>query len=329
MYRNQQFTSTNLTFYNCGTAIRMNFVWTWSFRDITVNNCDVGIDMSQASGFKPDGNPFGAIGTMTLADSAFNNVGTGVVTEFNCTFQPPAAGGILIDNVDFTSATVAVGTNEGNVILQGGHLVDGWAQGPIYLTSYHTQVYPDHNNDTCWIPTSDGLCYQGPYKHPTRPAGLFDLDRDKILDRAKPTYDDWTVDQFVSAKAFGCAGDGITDDSACLQQFFDSVDWNSIAYLDHGAYVVSQQIFIPVNIRIVGEGWPLIMIKQSPIWNNINDPLPAFIVGNKGDVGKLEMQDIIFETLGPVPGAILMEWNLEEDAPGSAGKYLVPFHSTY
>jgi glucan 1,3-beta-glucosidase len=298
----------------------MNFVWTWSFRDITVNNCDIGIDMYQVSGFKSDGNPLGAIGTMTLADSSFNNVGTGIITEFNCTFEPAAAGGVLIDNVDFTTATVAIGTKEGDVILEGGSLVDGWSQGPLYITSYQTEIFPNHNNDTCWVPTSNGFCYQGRYVHPTRPAGLYDLERGKILDRGKPNYNDLSVDQFISAKSFGCVGDGITDDSICLQNLFNSVDWSSIAYIDHGAYVISQQIRIPMNIRIMGEGWPLIMIKQSDIWNDINNAQPAFIVGHKGDVGKLEIQDIIFETLGPVPGAILMEWNLEEDAPGSAGK---------
>jgi glucan 1,3-beta-glucosidase len=75
-----------------------------------------------------------------------------------------------------------------------------------------------------------------------------------------------------------------------------------------------------LNITMMVKGWPLIMIKSSPIWNTQNDPVVAFTVANKGDVGHSEMQDIIFETMGPTPGAILMEWNLEEDAQGSAGK---------
>ena len=48
----------------------------------------------------------------------------------------------------------------------------------------------------------------------------------------------------------------------------------------------------------MGEGWPKIMIKSSAIWNNPHNPQVVFRVGNKGDVGHLEMQDIVFETVG-------------------------------
>jgi glucan 1,3-beta-glucosidase len=140
-----------------------------------------------------------------------------------------------------------------------------------------------------------------------------------VYDRAKPVYDDFTLSQFVSAKDNGCFGDGVHDDTTCLQNLFSNVNWNQIAYIDGGAYVVTNQIFIPKNIRIMGEGWPKIMIKSSSLWADINNPVPVFRVGNKGDVGDLEMQDIVFETMGPTPGAILMEWNLEEASQGSAG----------
>jgi len=42
-------------------------------------------------------------------------------------------------------------------------------------------------------------------------------------------------------------------------------------------------------------------------------------VGNPGDVGDVEMQDLIFTTVGPTAGAILVEWNIKADSPGSAG----------
>lgn len=42
-------------------------------------------------------------------------------------------------------------------------------------------------------------------------------------------------------------------------------------------------------------------------------------VGKPGDVGAVEMQDLIFTTVGPTPGAILVEWNIKADSPGSAG----------
>lgn len=34
-------------------------------------------------------------------------------------------------------------------------------------------------------------------------------------------------------------------------------------------------------------------------------------VGNTGNVGTAEMQDLILSSKGPTPGAILMEWNIQ------------------
>lgn len=42
-------------------------------------------------------------------------------------------------------------------------------------------------------------------------------------------------------------------------------------------------------------------------------------VGNVGDVGSMEMQDLIFTTQGPTAGAILVEWNIQAKSAGSAG----------
>jgi hypothetical protein len=42
-------------------------------------------------------------------------------------------------------------------------------------------------------------------------------------------------------------------------------------------------------------------------------------VGAVNDVGSVEMQDLLFTTRGPTPGAVLVEWNIQADSPGSAG----------
>ena len=41
-------------------------------------------------------------------------------------------------------------------------------------------------------------------------------------------------------------------------------------------------------------------------------------VGDEGEIGDVEMQDLIFTTKGPTPGAILVEWNMRALTPGSA-----------
>ena len=43
---NQQFTTRNMTFNYCQTAIYMNWNWLWTLKSVNVNNCVVGIDMT-------------------------------------------------------------------------------------------------------------------------------------------------------------------------------------------------------------------------------------------------------------------------------------------
>jgi len=46
------------------------------------------------------------------------------------------------------------------------------------------------------------------------------------------------------------------------------------------------------------------------------NPKPVFQVGQPGDVGSVEISDLIFETLGSQAGAIMMEWNVAESSQG-------------
>jgi hypothetical protein len=315
--RNQQFTGTNLTFNSCVRGLYMNWDWIWLWRDLTFNSCGIGIEMSHTEDVGSSSPSFGSV---IVTDSKFNNVTQGIVTVFNCTnSNPPTAGTLIIENTDFTGATTAVSYPNGTAILPGGQFVTEWMQGHIYSASYQSQLFPQHDNQTCYVPKAPQMCVQGMVDPIQKPVGLL-TSMGKVYDRAKPVYDNFTLSQFVSAKDNGCAGDGVQDDTACLQNLFNNVNWNQIAYIDHGAYVVTNQILIPKNIRIMGEGWPKIMIKTSATWADINNPVPVFRVGNKGDVGDLEMQDLVFETMGPTPGAILMEWNLEQASQGSAGQ---------
>jgi hypothetical protein len=42
-------------------------------------------------------------------------------------------------------------------------------------------------------------------------------------------------------------------------------------------------------------------------------------VGNNGDVGDIEMQDLIFTNRGATAGLVLVEWNIRAASDGSAG----------
>jgi glucan 1,3-beta-glucosidase len=50
-----------------------------------------------------------------------------------------------------------------------------------------------------------------------------------------------------------------------------------------------------------------------------------FRVGQPGDKGAVEMSDLIFETTGPAPGCVLVEWNVAESSQGAPGMWDVRF----
>lgn len=109
------------------------------------------------------------------------------------------------------------------------------------------------------------------------------------------------------------------DDTNAMQTFLNTAaSSGKIAYFDKGAYIVTDTINVPANAKIVGELYSIIMGTGSNFQDQ-NNPRPIWRVGSPGDSGTVEIQDIIFETRGPTPGAIVLEWNVAAATQGSAG----------
>jgi hypothetical protein len=158
----------------------------------------------------------------------------------------------------------------------------------------------------------------------SRPKVLLD-SQGNFVTKSKPQYAGVASSKFVSVKDKGAKGDGSTDDTAAIQAVFDSIGTDEIVYFDHGAYVITDTVKVPKNIKIVGEIWPLIMAGGDTNFKDMANPKPVWQVGEEGDVGNIEIQDLMFETLGPQPGAILMEFNVAGETAGSAGLFDVHF----
>ncbi|KYK56443.1 putative beta-1,3 exoglucanase precursor [Drechmeria coniospora] len=298
---NQQFTTRNLSFNDCGTAIYIRWNWVWAFHGISVNNCGVGIDMTSAD-------PLQLVGSVLLLDSTIANTPVGVATVYGPKrAEEGTRGTLVLDNVDVTS-NVAAAVQDGatkRTILEGGGVIASWAQGRSYRGA-------------------DGSPGQGPRPKASKPAALTD-SAGRIVTKSKPQYGDVPASRFVSVKASGAVGDGRTDDTEAIRAVFDKVKADEIVYFDHGAYVVTDTVQVPANVRVVGEIWPLILAGGNASFKDQHNPKPVFRVGNPGDVGDVEMQDLMFETLGPQPGAILMEFNVAGKTKGSAGLFDVHF----
>lgn len=302
---NQQFTTRNLSFRQCNTAIFMNWNWAWTFKSVNVDSCNVGLDIAN--------NPSNQnVGSAILMDSKITNTPVGVRTAYSDNSAPPAGGTLVLDNVEFNGVQAPVQSHTGGTILQQNGVVESWVQGSVYTGSQgHRTGQPGENT-----------------AH-SKPAGL--LSGTAVFEKSKPQYESYPSSSFISVKDNGAKGDGASDDTRAIQSIFDSCRNGGcdgkIIYFDHGAYVISDTITIPgdQNIKITGEIWPLIMANgKSGSFNDQSNPKPVFRVGTAGQSGSVEISDLIFETLGPAPGAIMMEWN-SAGSQGANGLWDVHF----
>jgi glucan 1,3-beta-glucosidase len=290
---NQQFTSRNMTFNNCKTAIFMNWNWIWAFKSIYINNCQLGLDMANVPKNQ-------TVGSVLIQDSKFVNTPIGVNSSFTTNSVPVSGGTLVLDNVDFSGSEVAVQSYDGTTVLQGGGAVQNWVSGQTYTGSVASRTI-------------------GMMAAPSKPKGLL-ASNGYIFERSKPQYEQYPASSFVSVKSKGAAGDGVTDDTKAIQAAIDSLQGDQVLYFDHGAYMVRSTINVPgnKNIKITGEIWPLIL-ACGPNFANEKAPQAVFSVGQTGDTGSVEISDIIFETQGPAAGAIMIQWNSNAVTQGANG----------
>lgn len=286
---NQQFETKNLTFNGCNTGIYMNWNWVWQIKSAHFSNCGVGIDMT-SGGTTP------SVGSVSVLDSSFPGTPIGIKTNYNQGNNPATGSTLLLDNVDFTNCATAVQDN-GQTSLNGNQVVSNWAQGRAYVGT-------------------NGVAIAGNQPPTNKSASL--LSNGKFFERSKPQYEGYSSSAFVSVKSHGAKGDGSTDDTAAIQNAMNSVGSGQILYFDHGAYIVTNTINVPNNIKITGEIWPMIMAKGANFQNQ-NAPIPVFKVGQAGQTGNVEISDLVFQTQGSAPGAIMMEWNVAGSSQGAAG----------
>jgi glucan 1,3-beta-glucosidase len=247
------------------------------------------------------------VGSVLLIDSTISNTPIGVSTVYSTT-EGATNGTLIIDNVDMSNNVPVAVSNPASqaTILAGNAKISSWIQGREYASG-------------------SGAAKQGSQTAVTKPATLLN-SAGNVFTRSKPQYETVPVASFLSAKTAGAKGDGVTDDTAAIQALFNSATASDVVYFDHGAYVITSTVKVPKDIRITGEIWPLIMAKGSAFADQAN-PTPVFQVGEVGDTGSFEMSDLIFETLGPAPGAVLVEWNVAETSQGSSGMWDV--HSEF
>ncbi|KAH8106772.1 exo-beta-1,3-glucanase [Cristinia sonorae] len=293
---NQQFTVRNITVNNANTAIFGIWNWGWTFQGVTINNCQVGFDLTTGGTTQAAQ----TVGAEAIIDAVVTNTPIFVRTS-----QPSnsLAGSLVLNNIRLNNVPTAVGVVGGQVVLNGGTTtINTWGQG---------NTFSGTNPSPKFVKSS--------LTAPTKASSLLDSSG-RIFGRTHPQYANFAVSQFVSVKDQGARGDGHTDDTAAIQAVFDKFAGCKIIFFDAGTYFVTNTITIPAGAQVVGEAWSVIMGGGSA-FSDINNPRAMVRVGAPGSSGIVEITDMLFATKGPAPGAIVVEWNVNSPQQGGAGMW--------
>ena len=169
----------------------------------------------------------------------------------------------------------------------------------------------------------------------------------RYYQRSKPQYEDYSVRDFISARKLGAKGNGKHDDTKALQRAIKFASKHGkILFVDHGDYLVSETIYIPAGLKIVGESFSVIL-SYGDFFNDIDNPQPVVQIGKSGETGTIEWSDMIVSTQGQQRGAVLFEYNLNSPSSSPSGiwdvcqvmletpmtnlqqKLTIPFRSTH
>ncbi|KAF3932861.1 hypothetical protein ABW19_dt0210235 [Dactylella cylindrospora] len=305
---NQQFTVRNLKFKNHALqAIQIHWDWGWTWKGLDISNCPIGVHM-----VKPGTDE---IGSTIFIDSKMTDVPTAFLIAIpNPTGKSPT---LALFSFEFTRVSNIVATEGGTAMLAGStgtKFVDAWGLGKLY----------DGEAD------SDALngVWQNGANFPSQPpitGPLLKTPGDKtsgFFERSKPQYETVAASSFVNLKtAYGADGDGVGDDTAALNSAFAATAAaGQILWIPAGVYIVTDTVFIPKGTKVVGQSWSQIM-GSGVKFQNAASPYPVVKVGNVGDIGNVEIQDLMFTVRGKTAGAIVLQWNIHAASPGSAAMW--------
>ncbi|KAI0150533.1 glycoside hydrolase family 55 protein [Xylariaceae sp. FL1272] len=154
-----------------------------------------------------------------------------------------------------------------------------------------------------------------------RPAALAPGGKYPVL--PAPNYASNPVSDFINVKdpnqngGRTVLGDNTKDESAVLNAILQlAASQNKIAYFPFGLYRVDSTLLIPKGSRIVGEAWATIT-GNGNFFTDSSNPKPVVSVGNAGDVGVAQIQDMRFTVSGVLPGAIVVQFNIAGNNPGN------------
>ncbi|KAI1424015.1 pectin lyase fold/virulence factor [Xylaria sp. FL1777] len=286
----QQFTARNLVFNDCLTAVQMVWDWGFNWQGIEINGGAIGFNISGVGGDGGQG-----VGSISLIDCSVNDVPVGILTN-----KVANSPNIVLDNTAFTNVDRIVQVDGGDTLLSSNSNL--WATGKRYNGSV-------------------GSTETGDVTAPAKAESLLDGDG-KLFVRSRPQYESLGTDSFLVATTDGgCKNDGTGDQTECINAFLqEAVGAHKVAYFPAGIYTVGSTVEIPTGSQVQGSSWSQIQ-GSGYYFGDIHSPKVMVQVGNKGDIGTMEIVEMLFSVAGDTAGAILMEWNTAPVDQGAAGMW--------
>ncbi|KAH7161867.1 family 55 glycoside hydrolase [Dactylonectria macrodidyma] len=251
--------------------------------------------------------------TITLLAPTFETVGTAVKhtggapfvglvdaksINSGVTFESSGYPSLLIDNLDKDTDSVIVSLPSGTALEAADH-VDTFTYGN---TVGRDPIYGATQSST------------------TRPETIAPGGRIPVVNA--PNFASNSVSDFINIKdpeqngGQTIKGDHTIDEAEALNKVLQyAADNNKIAYFPFGKYRVDSTLLIPVGSRIVGEAWATIS-GSGDYFKDSSNPKPVVQVGNSGDIGTAQIQDMRFTVSDVLPGAIIVQFNAAGSSPG-------------
>jgi len=288
-------------------------------QDLLIQDCNTGIVIAAGAGTDDPLSTGQGVGSLTLVDLAMSNTPLGISASFPVT-------SLYLQNARFQNVTTILQDSATKEILFRGTTtnqnpsqtkdeneddeidIPAWGYGTLISAGQKNEFIPGAS-----LPFPSPLPSSLVTSDPSKPFGT------KIYHRKRPEYPTLGSSQIFNVREYGAAGDGVSDDTAVLNKIFDiAANLSAIIYIPCGVYVITDTVLIPLGSRVVGQAWPQIM-AVGEAFGDANRPKVAVRVGERGDVGVVEIQGIMFTVRGETVGAVLVEWNVHEGGQGWAG----------
>lgn len=209
----QQFTVRDIKIDDAWIGVKMIFGWTWLFARVTITASQIGFDFTT-------GGTLGATTHVTMIVDSKIGARFAVLSPYKAgRTSPAAAGSLMMENVDLSDSLIGIsdGTGDGaNVYLPGSQEspIPLWVQGNVWTIAGQAQNASYFNSTTCTFEnntdyrrTAQEITVQKLLSPIPRPPILTD-SLGRWVGRARPQYEDRSVNDILSAKSNGLKGDG-------------------------------------------------------------------------------------------------------------------------